>query len=85
VELVPISKDAVEGAYYFQLLARINVSVGEHDAALRQLETLLSVPSELSKAWLRSEPFWNPLHSHPRFRRLVETRDTVTTAAAGPL
>ena len=42
--LLPISKDAVNGPYYQQLLARIYILTGEPEKALDQLEPLLKMP-----------------------------------------
>jgi hypothetical protein len=35
---------------------------------------LLSIPSEISPAWLRIDPGWDPLRDHPRFKKLVEKK-----------
>src|SRR5437867_416682 len=71
VQLVPISKDAYKGYYRAWDLARIYTMVGEYDAAVDQLEHLLSIPGHLTAAWLRLDPTWDPLRSHPRFQKLV--------------
>jgi len=47
--------------------------VGEFDAAIDQLEFLLSIPSELSIPLLRLDPAWNSLRDHPHFKKLLET------------
>ena len=72
VELLPMSKEAWRGAYRVEDLARIYVMVGEYDAAIDQLEFLLSRPGDLSIALLRLDPHWKPLWDHPRFQALVE-------------
>ena len=74
VELLPVSKDAWRGLYRVEDLARIYVMVGEYDAAIDQLEFLLSRPSNLSVALLRLDPTWDPVRDHPRFQRLLEGR-----------
>jgi len=73
VELLPVSKEAISGSFRVDDLARIYVMVGEFDAAIDQLEFLLSIPSELSIPLLRLDPAWNPLRDHPRFKKLLET------------
>jgi hypothetical protein len=45
---------------------------GEHEAAIDQIETLLSVPGDMSIGILRLDPIWDPIRSNPRFKRLVE-------------
>jgi eukaryotic-like serine/threonine-protein kinase len=72
VELLPISKEAYRGLYAVEALAQVHTMVGEHDAAIGELERLLSIPSHLSAPLLRLDPRWDPLREHPRFRRLVE-------------
>ena len=72
VELLPVTKEAKRGPSRVDDLARIYVMVGEFDAAIDQLEFLLSIPSELSIPLLRLDPAWAPLRNHPRFKRLLE-------------
>jgi serine/threonine-protein kinase len=72
VELLPMSKEAWRGAYRLEDLARIYTMVGEYDAAIDQLESLLAVPSPLSVPLLGMDPTWNPLRDQPRFRGLLE-------------
>jgi TolB-like protein/DNA-binding SARP family transcriptional activator/Flp pilus assembly protein TadD len=71
VELLPVSKEAFRGYYRAVDLARIYATVGERDAAVAQLEHLVSIPGHLTAAWLRIDPTWDPLRSHPRFQQLV--------------
>ncbi|MBA7705303.1 Beta-barrel assembly-enhancing protease [subsurface metagenome] len=71
VELLPVSKDAWRGPSYVWDLARIYVMVGEFDAAVDQLEFLLSVPGPMSIPLLRLHPAWDPLREHPRFGDLL--------------
>jgi serine/threonine protein kinase/tetratricopeptide (TPR) repeat protein len=72
VELLPISKDAYDAPLYMHDLAQIYTIVGEYDAAVDQLEILLSVPSYVSVHSLRLDPVWDPLRDHPRFQLLLE-------------
>ena len=68
--LAPLSQDKINGPYYQHQLARIYLMVGEPDKALDQLEPLLKTPYYLSPGWLRIDPTFAPLKSHPRFERL---------------
>ncbi len=54
-------------------LARIYVMVGEFDAAIDQLEFLLSRPGQLSIPLLRLDPAWAPLRDRPHFKKLIES------------
>ncbi len=50
----------------------IYTMVGEYDAALDEIEYLLSIPSVMSVPLLRLDPRGDPLRDHPRFRALLE-------------
>jgi TolB-like protein/DNA-binding SARP family transcriptional activator/Flp pilus assembly protein TadD len=69
--LLPISTEANQGYYRAWDLARIYAMVGERDAAVAQLEHLLSIPGHVTVAWLRIDPTWDPLRNDLRFQRLV--------------
>lgn len=73
VALLPVSRDAITGPNQVQDLARIYVMLGEHEAAIDQLEYLLSIPYSMSAALLRVDPFWDPLRSNARFQALLQT------------
>ncbi|MEE8385161.1 MAG: tetratricopeptide repeat protein [Dehalococcoidia bacterium] len=71
VDLLPVSKDAFNGPRHRERLARIYVLVREYDAAIDELEYLLSIPSLTSVPGLRLDPAWDPLRKYPRFQALV--------------
>jgi serine/threonine-protein kinase len=73
VQRQPVSADALMGSAWLQALALIHVRAGQHEAALDQLEYLLSIPSGISVGLLRQDPIWDPLRDHPRFQRLLES------------
>jgi tetratricopeptide (TPR) repeat protein len=72
VDVLPISREAYRGLYAVEALAHVYTMVGENEAALTELERLLSIPSHMCAGSLRIDPRWDPLREHPRFRRLVE-------------
>ena len=71
VEVQPIEKDAYTGPYVQLQLARVHMMVGSKDKAVELLKPLVEVPNNLSKAWLRVDPTFDPLRSHPGFQALV--------------
>jgi serine/threonine-protein kinase len=71
VELMPVSKNAIEGYLLIQYLALIYAWTGEKDLALQQLAVAASAPGFLSYGNLRLHPRWDPLRSDPRFDKIV--------------
>ncbi len=73
VELMPVSRDALDGQFRVLDLARIYVMVGEQELALDQLESIMSPHSGLAvtPTSLRIDPTWAPLHGNPRFEHLL--------------
>ena len=65
-------QDAFWGARLAADRAAILVDAGEHEAALDEIERLLSGPAWLSGAELRLSPTWDPLRENRRFRQLLE-------------
>jgi TolB-like protein/Flp pilus assembly protein TadD len=76
VEILPVNKDAFEGARPAIELAKISARVGDYDRAINQIEELLSIPCRLSVPLLRLDPDWDPLRGHPQFQALLEKYDT---------
>ena len=72
VELFPVSADAWNGPIMVDNLAHIYLFLGRHDAAIDQLELLLSIPTVFTTGRLRIEPRYDPLRDHPRFQALLE-------------
>jgi len=71
VELVPVSKNAIEGALLIRYLAVIYAWTGEKDRALKGLDEAAKIPSFLSYGELRLHPRWDPLRGDPRFEKIV--------------
>jgi serine/threonine-protein kinase len=73
LDMVPAFLDAERGVGLADDLAEIYVKVGEYEAAIDQLEYLLSIPSLVSTPLLRVDPLYDPLRDHPRFQALLES------------
>ncbi len=71
VELLPVSKDSIDGAELMKYLAVIYAWSGEKDLALAQIEATLRVPSTVSYGNLKLHPYWDALRGDPRFEKIV--------------
>jgi len=83
VELLPITKDSIDGAELAKHLAVIYALVGEKDLAIQQIETTLKIPSTLSYGRLKLHPYWDALRSDPRFEKIVADLAPKKTEEAG--
>ncbi len=71
VDLVPLSKDAINGEHAIVYLAIIYAWTGEKDLAFQQLQLAASIPSDISYGYLLLDPAWDPLRGDPRFDKIV--------------
>jgi serine/threonine-protein kinase len=71
VELMPVSKNAIEGPLLIKYLAIIYTWANEKDRALERLDEAAKLPSNLSYGELRLHPYWDSLRSDPRFDKIV--------------
>ena len=70
--LFPASHDAWIRQYREFDLALVEITTGNHDAAIDRLGQLLSQPSDMvSVAELKSSPLYDPLRQNPAFVRLL--------------
>src|SRR4029077_566851 len=70
-ELLPISKDAIDGAAFAVNLAQIYAWTGEKDLAIEQIAAVERVPNELSYGLLKLHPYWDSLRGDQRFEEIV--------------
>jgi TolB-like protein/class 3 adenylate cyclase/Tfp pilus assembly protein PilF len=71
VELMPVSKNAIEGSLLIKYLAVIYAWTGEKDRAFKRLNKAVQLPGYLSFGELRLHPIWDPLRGDPRFEKIV--------------
>ena len=71
VQLMPVSKNAVEGPLLIKYLAVTYAWTGEKDRAFKRLDQAVKLPGFLSYGQLRLHPIWDPLRSDPRFEKIV--------------
>ena len=87
--MLPSTKNALDGVWLMTNLARIYALTGKNDLALEQLEVL----SKLASSWfgfsygdLHLNPEWDPLRGDPRFEKLVqESKKPVALESLRPL
>ncbi|HWA85262.1 MAG TPA: tetratricopeptide repeat protein, partial [Opitutus sp.] len=71
VELMPESRDALDGPIYRFVDAAVAAMVGDKDRALAGIAHVLSVPAPFSVADLRASPACASLRGDPRFEALL--------------
>lgn len=76
VKTVPIAKDALSGAYYLDVQARVWARLGDRNAAIPAIATLMKLPAPLplTPALLRLDPDFDKLQTDPRFKALLGLR-----------
>lgn len=71
VELLPVSKDSINGLLVAEYLAVTYAWTGEKDAALDQLSAVAQLPGDVSYGQLLLHPFWDVLRDDPRFDKIL--------------
>jgi len=80
IELLPITKDSIDGAELVKYLAVIYAWCGEKNLAIEQIGATLRIPSTLSYGNLKLHPYWDPLRGDLRFERIVTDLEAKTLA-----
>ena len=71
-DLHPIHSDPYASGEEILLdMAHINIICGEYEKAIDQIETLLSIPSQVTKWRLKLDPIYDPIRNQPKFKKLV--------------
>jgi tetratricopeptide (TPR) repeat protein len=72
IELIPVSKNAIDGGRMIQYLAVIYAWTGDNDRAIERLAEAAKLPgSHVTYGNLRLNPLWDPLRGDPRFEAIV--------------
>jgi len=71
VALLPIEKDALDGPFLLNRLARVYAKVGEKTRALELLDRLASIPFGVRYGGLKLDPGWAPLRGDSHFEKIV--------------
>jgi len=54
------------------VMAQIDVLIGNYDAAMDELETLLSIQTWWTTTYMEADPYLEPLRQLPRFKKLMK-------------
>ena len=73
IDLVPLEKDALNGADMIHYSAIAAAWVGEKDLALQNLAKAAQLPGFLSYGRLKLLPGYDPLRGDPRFEKIVQS------------
>ena len=71
IELLPTTKDALDGAELMRYLGVIYAWCGEREMAIRQIKATARIPGTLSYGNLKLHPFWDTLRGDPEFEKIV--------------
>ncbi len=71
IELLPITKNSIDGAELMKYLGVIYAWCGEKHLAIAQIAATLKIPSTLSYGNLKLHPYWDSLRGDPRFEKIV--------------
>ena len=71
IELLPITKDSIDGAELMKYVGVIYAWCGEKDLAIKQIAATLKIPSTLSYGNLKLHPNWDSLRGDPRFEKII--------------
>jgi len=72
-ELLPVSKDSINGVHMMEFLCVVYAWVGEKDLAIQQLKATLPYPGFISYGSLKLHSYWDPLRGDPRFEKIAES------------
>lgn len=75
VEMLPVSKDSINGAHMIEYLAMTAAWAGEKDLACQQLLKARELPGSTTITYgqLKLMPFWDPLRGYPPFEKILSS------------
>ena len=73
MELLPISKDSVNGARMIEYFTITAAWAGDRDLAIQHIEFGIQNPTDLSYGQLKLHPYWDSLRGDPRFEKIVSS------------
>jgi hypothetical protein len=73
MEILPVTKDSINGAHMIEYFAVIAAWTGEKDLAFEQLANTTRHPGTgtITYGQLKLLPYWDSLRGDPRFEKIV--------------
>ena len=70
-EMLPISKDALDGPAILMNLVLVYVWTSEFDRAFEIMVPLTKMPAGFCYGQFKQDPYWDPIRKDPRFEKLL--------------
>ena len=67
-----MSEDAFQGTLVYEDLAKVYSLTGEPELAIKIVDSLLSIPSQLNLIHIKQDPAFDPLREDPRYQALID-------------
>ncbi|HET6362124.1 MAG TPA: adenylate/guanylate cyclase domain-containing protein [Gemmatimonadota bacterium] len=83
LELLPVSRDAVDAPRVHVLVVKCYILAGDEDAAFRLLDALAFIPAPMHPADLRRNPFYDSLRDDPRYPPLLAKLESAERSGTG--
>jgi TolB-like protein/class 3 adenylate cyclase/Tfp pilus assembly protein PilF len=74
IEMLPITKDSINGSLMIEMFAVTCAWTGEKDLALERLKIALQNPGYITYGDLKLHPYWDSLRGDPRFEKIVQSQ-----------
>lgn len=71
MDMLPISRDALDGSIWMREMAYIYLVAGDRTAAIEQIARQLQTQTYLSPGYYRADLRFAPLRGNPRFEKLT--------------
>jgi tetratricopeptide (TPR) repeat protein len=71
VEMLPISKDAVDGPDLVYNLAQVYALTNDVEQAFQEIAKVIKIPSPIASSDLKLDPTFDSLRGDPRFDKLL--------------
>lgn len=71
LELLPVTKNSLDGPDVLRNVASVHVWSGELDKAFTELSSLAKLPKGIAYGELKCDPYWAPVREDPRYQKIL--------------